>query len=241
MRTFTTVKATNSKGMAQPVEVEFRLDDPAYPFVAISEGGEVVASLERMLPRDGERYAEFFSITGAAPDRIVELAEDSDRVLDVRVVNREGDCGLFEFTVSVSQRPCPAVDLSELGAIPREVTGEGGEGTIVVEIEGRENTSELISEFLERHPEAKLVSKRGIDDKTPLLAANELDEAIDDALTERQREVLLTAFDAGYYEWPQTCTGEEVADDLGIASSTFSEHIHAGERKLLELLFEGSQ
>jgi predicted DNA binding protein len=231
----------SSREAEQLIEIVFRVNDPTYPFVALSENGETVVSLERMLPREGGKYAEFFRISGGDPDRIVELAEDDDQVRDIRIVSREDDGGLFEFTVSTSHGFCPARDLAELGAIPREITGEDGEGTIVVEVVGRETASDLISAFLEAHPDAKLVSKHGIDDKTPLLSANELDDAIDDSLTERQREVLLTAFESGYYEWPRTCTGEELADSMGISSATFSEHIHTAERKLLELLIERSR
>ena len=229
----------NSRQGDQLIEVVFRVDDPTYPFVAVSREGEVVASLERMLPREDGEYAEFFSITGADPDRVVELAERSERVRETRIVTREDDSGLFEFTISTGQRSCPARDLAELGAIPREVTGADGEGTIVVEVVGRTAASELVSGFLETHPDADLVAKHEIDDETPLLTTDELENAVDESLTERQQEVILTAFESGYYDWPRTCTGEEVADSLGIASSTFSEHIHAAERKLLELTMEG--
>ncbi|WP_239642048.1 helix-turn-helix domain-containing protein, partial [Natrinema versiforme] len=47
-------------------------------------------------------------------------------------------------------------------------------------------------------------------------------------------EVLKAAFEAGYYDWPRGCSGEEVAAELGIASPTFSQHIlsliHISER-----------
>jgi len=41
----------------------------------------------------------------------------------------------------------------------------------------------------------------------------------------------------GYYEWPRDCTGQDVADELGITSATFSEHVFAAERKILAFLF----
>jgi predicted DNA binding protein len=57
-------------------------------------------------------------------------------------------------------------------------------------------------------------------------------------LTEKQREVIQTAFEMGFYDWPREATGEDVAEELGIASATFSEQIHAAERKLFTALFE---
>lgn len=57
-------------------------------------------------------------------------------------------------------------------------------------------------------------------------------------LTERQREVLTTAHEMGYFEYPRDANASEVADELGIQPSTFAEHLAAAQRKLLEELFE---
>ena len=56
--------------------------------------------------------------------------------------------------------------------------------------------------------------------------------------TEKQRAALETAYFAGYFDWPRTATGEEVADLLGIAAPTLANHLCAAERKLLGVLFE---
>jgi len=57
-------------------------------------------------------------------------------------------------------------------------------------------------------------------------------------LTERQLEVLERAFEMGYFERPKRANATEVADDLGIAQSTFTEHLMAAQRKLLEDVLE---
>ena len=58
-------------------------------------------------------------------------------------------------------------------------------------------------------------------------------------LTERQREVLETSFELGYFEHPRTANAGEVADALGINRSTFREHLSAVERKLVEAVLQG--
>lgn len=55
-------------------------------------------------------------------------------------------------------------------------------------------------------------------------------------LTERQRDVLETAHGMGYFEHPKQANAGDVADELGIAISTFSEHLAAAQRKLLDEL-----
>ena len=71
-----------------------------------------------------------------------------------------------------------------------------------------------------------------------MLSPATLQQSVLDDLTERQGEVLRTAFEMGYYEWPRACTGQDVADELGITPATFSEHVFAAERKILAFLFE---
>jgi hypothetical protein len=57
-------------------------------------------------------------------------------------------------------------------------------------------------------------------------------------LTERQREVLATAYEAGYFDHPKGANAGEVATSLDIDRSTFSEHIAAAQRKLLSSLLD---
>jgi DNA-binding CsgD family transcriptional regulator len=52
-------------------------------------------------------------------------------------------------------------------------------------------------------------------------------------LTDRQREVLETAFQAGYYDVPRKASAEEIAMELGVDASTVAEHLQRAERNLL--------
>lgn len=55
-------------------------------------------------------------------------------------------------------------------------------------------------------------------------------------LTERQREVLGTAHEMGYFEYPRKSNASEVATALDIEPSTFTEHLNAAQSKLLDEL-----
>lgn len=219
------------------VLVEFRVTDPEYPFVGLSAAEDCRVSLEKMLPRGDGAYAEFFSIEGADPDRVLERAAASDPV-DPRLVSRYDDGGLFEFVVGGF---CPARALAERGAIPRTVHSEDGVGTIVVEIPGEENVSEIVEGFLADHPSVEVVAKRTTDRVTPLFTQSDLKQVLGDRLTDRQREVLKTAFDLGYYESGGGATGKAVADELGITAATVSQHLKAAERELVSILLENDR
>lgn len=53
-------------------------------------------------------------------------------------------------------------------------------------------------------------------------------------LTERQREVVRTAFAMGYFDYDSGTNAGDVASALGISHSTFAEHLSAAQTKLLE-------
>lgn len=55
-------------------------------------------------------------------------------------------------------------------------------------------------------------------------------------LTDRQREVLATAHEMGYFAYPRAVNATEVATALEISRSTFTEHLNTAQSKLLDEL-----
>jgi len=53
-------------------------------------------------------------------------------------------------------------------------------------------------------------------------------------LTDRQRELLLAAVDAGYYDTPRECSLTDLATELDMAKSTVSETLHRAEGTIIE-------
>jgi len=218
----------------EPVsEVEFALQNPKYPFVGLSEEENCTVELVRMIPRDNDRYAEFFNVSGAAPRRVFTLVEEYNAV-EASLLSAYNDDALFEFLVSDG---CPAQRLGTLGGLPRTASAADGEGRIVAEIPPQYDTGSVVDGFLDAYPDAELTGKREKGDIEPMFSGGAYQQLLSTQLTEKQREVVRTAFESGYYDWPRGATGEEVAAELGITSATFSEQIQAAERNLLSALF----
>ncbi|MDF9744464.1 helix-turn-helix domain-containing protein [Natrinema salsiterrestre] len=57
-----------------------------------------------------------------------------------------------------------------------------------------------------------------------------------DALTSRQREILETAHEMGYFDYPKGANATDVAEELGVARSTFTEHLAAAQTKLMDAI-----
>ncbi|WP_340097926.1 helix-turn-helix domain-containing protein [Salinibaculum salinum] len=212
--------------------VEFAFDDGPYPFVSASETLGCTFELAEMIPHGNGRYAEFFNVSGTDSERVL-AASTSHEAVEATLLNESENGGLFEFIVGDH---CPAATLAEDGALPREVHSEDGDGRIVAEVPPQYDTTAIIDEFLDENPDGELVCKREQESFTPIFSESTLQQMLHAHLTDRQREVLQAAFDAGYYEWPRECTGEEIAAELEISSATLSEHIHAAERNLLAAL-----
>jgi DNA-binding transcriptional ArsR family regulator len=216
--------------------VEFSLSSPTHPFVAVSalEGGEM--QLREFIPRGGGSYAEFFSISGVEPEAVLSLARDHPSA-DPSLVERFEDGGLFEFVVDDH---CPAVFLGEAGALPRTVEARDGSGTIGAEVPPSEDTGAVVDRFLDAYSDAELTRKRERPYRTPIFGQGCLRAALDDDLTDRQRDIIETAHDAGYYDWPREVTAEELADRFDISPPTFHQHLRAAEQKLIAMTLRGA-
>jgi DNA-binding CsgD family transcriptional regulator len=56
-----------------------------------------------------------------------------------------------------------------------------------------------------------------------------------DRLSHRQREVFQLARRRGYYQYPKTTSATELAEELGVTTSTVHEHLQKAEQKILDL------
>ncbi len=59
-------------------------------------------------------------------------------------------------------------------------------------------------------------------------------------LTEKQREVLITAYKMGYYDIPRKLNSDDVAKKLRLANSTLVEHLRKAEHRLIRQILEGN-
>lgn len=63
-------------------------------------------------------------------------------------------------------------------------------------------------------------------------------DAVEGALSNRQRVAVENALAIGYYEIPREATLEDVAEEMGCARSTAAEHLRKVEAKILTAVFE---
>lgn len=218
-------------------ELEFRVTDAEeYPFVRLSSEEECRLVLEDLVPQSNGDYLEFFRITDGSTARIVELAEPADTV-EVRPIEEYDDGGLFEFRVSEPEA-CVAISLVDEGALPRELSADRGEGRVVADVLPPHDACDVIDAFQDTHPSTELVAKRERPVTAPLFLQQQFRDLFDEVLTDRQREVLMTAYLSGYFEQPRETDSTDLADRLDISQSTFSQHLRTAQRKVISTLYD---
>lgn len=139
--------------------------------------------------------------------------------------------------VEAVPRESVAARLSDVGAVVQEGHAEGGIAEFTARIAGRTDTRTAVEAFQDEF-DAALKAKRRVEE--PVETAQDLRRTAAERLTDRQSEVLRTAYLMGYFEWPRVHNAEEVAERMDITSATLHYHLRAAERNFLELFFDES-
>lgn len=84
------------------------------------------------------------------------------------------------------------------------------------------------------YPDAEMLTRNQTTRQA--IQASTVAPEIEAELTERQSAVLRAAYRAGFFEWPRTVSGEEVAESLDIAPPTFHQHLRKAEKHVFDAL-----
>ena len=164
---------------------------------------------------------------------IEEFVLESDESVDceeLRPVFSYGTSTAYRFTREPDALcPCAYVERFEVPVVDVRVH----EGAMYLTFHAPEMGAlqEIVGGLRERYPSLdvqRLLHTRGEKGEQDLVF---VDRSV---LTDRQLEVLETAHRLGYFEHPKGSNATEVAEELGIATSTFTEHLSAAQRKLLD-------
>lgn len=206
------------------VEVEIELENRLARLSAAHDCRCVLRATE---PAEDGGFVHRVDVSGAGVEAVRGFFDRTETDPDQSPTVVDGDEN--ECVIDVyADHGLPAL-LAEVGCSVRSLVADDGVGRVTVEMpEDRDlgAVTDLLSEWYDDvHLRAKRHERR-IDPSNAI--------STDTGLTDRQREVLCTAHDEGYYAWPRERTAEEVAATLDIAGSTLHQHLRAAERKLIE-------
>ncbi|WP_331232639.1 bacterio-opsin activator domain-containing protein [Natronorarus salvus] len=216
-------------------EIARRLTKEATPDTRGEDDTETLLSVERTVPIDDGRLFQFMTVFGLSEEQFTDSITRFPAVEDVALLDDGVDRGrglLFRLTVV---GPSLTETITAHGGRIRSVQTTVDETRVVADLPPATNPREVLDAVNDVYPETELVAQRS--KVREARTALEITSELTDRLTNKQRAAVETAFFAGYFEWPRTVTGEEVAEMLGITGPTFNRHLRTAERTLLAMLF----
>lgn len=209
-------------------ELEFTISDSSELFVAASDHLDCSMTLEGIVPIDDYMLLCYLTVKRASSDAVFEAVADEPDLIEPRIVSEDGEGCFLECVVCGSSG---LLTMFEYGATIQSAQFVEGRGTLIVFLDPETNVRQAVTTFREAFPDSRLSSKRDVE--TSLRTKLNTRKRVSDRLTDKQWEVLQAAFLSGYFDSPRGTTAQELADSLGIASSTLHQHLQAALRKTL--------
>lgn len=200
--------------MSSGIRVEVAVGDlEGCPVAAASQStDEAVTAVDRSVVRNGEVVEEF-----TAPGAV---ETDADTVF-------EGEETRYRFARDATE-PCVCDAVETFGPPVADIRAEGGTLVITFHADAVDEVRDIVEHLTEAYGDVSLRSL-GHDGEECETDAVLVDRG---TLTDRQREVLETAVEMGYFTYPKGANASEVAAALDISVSTLSEHLAAAQSKV---------
>jgi predicted DNA binding protein len=214
------------------IELEFTVDDADLLFCRLSRGADCRVEAAGIDYRPDGSLRLYVTAEDADGERLAALAREDSDVTAVKLITDHEDGCLLELTVEDSL----LATLTEFGAVPREVVGEGGMTRFTVELPYEGEAREVFDLVERRYPSTDLVGYH--ERERPVETRQEFRAALSERFTDRQETALRTAYLGGFFEWPRDIDGNELAEAMDISRPTYHQHLRAAQRKVFEELFE---
>lgn len=161
-----------------------------------------------------DEYIRFVIDAGDKVEEFVDAFTDTEQITELERVD--------ETHIEVTKRSCGALPIirSNHGMMHRWDRVNGRQRVFDIIVFRRADLRNIVSELRD-------LGSVHLAQLTPYRASEAL-------LSDRQAEVLQTALEAGYYEWPRDNDAQTIAADLEISHTTFLEHLRKAERTLLQ-------
>jgi PAS domain S-box-containing protein len=213
----------------EAVRLKLRLAEKTSPLVSLGRQLDSPIRLEGINTWTSDGLRAFVSI-GGDPEAVVAALDGAVAIADYRPVG-ERDSEVYE--IEFADGTVLGI-LLEHGGLPRDLTVEGGEMELIVDVSHDIHVRELVDAVRATHPTTELVARKDV--TRELRSAEQLRSDVLADLTDRQREVLTTAHLSGYFERPRESTGQDIADTLGVSQPAVNRHLRVAQRTVFDWL-----
>lgn len=211
--------------------VEFTIEDSTFLLSRLARDASCTVSYQGGAQQTADGSYVFVEVNDASLESVANAARELVAVDSVQEINATATGGILR--VGLSQ-PFFARELADHGVVFHSGFATPDSTTLVVDIPESVDASRVRYLVEDAFDEMHLESKRTRDQTTE----HSLNSKVFEELTDRQLEVVQTAYYSGFYESPRERSGEAIAETLDISSSAFYQHSRAVQRTLFAALFE---
>jgi len=211
--------------------IEFAIDDPTFVLSRLAQDAACTLSYQGGVQQSTEGSYVFVTVEDASLEDVAEVASQLVAIDDVQQISATGEGGVLRLRLT---QPFLALELADHGAIFRKAIASPSTTTLVIDIPESMDVRTITQLVRETFSTVELRSKQTLDQSIE----HNLYSKFLGKLTERQLEVIQTAYYSGFFESPRENTGEDVAAMLGISPPAFYTHARTVQRKLFETLFD---
>jgi len=217
-------------------ELTLRVYDEDFPPVRFASmvGGTV--SLEGVSTSGEDPQKTYITVESESEgikDRVKTATEGLPSVASCVHISNRGEEEAFRVTGD----PFYFQRILNQGGNPVGMSATEKEATLTVHLPKYASTKSFVSMLEKEYDDLKLVSTQSREKEYE--TKTEFEEVLDGNLTERQMEIVQTAYYSGYFSSPRESTGQEIADQLGVTQPTVTESLKTAEKKVFGLLFDG--
>ncbi|WP_343162650.1 helix-turn-helix domain-containing protein [Natronolimnobius sp. AArcel1] len=204
--------------------VEFALSNGCHPLLELAAALPENPTLHvtTVVPRSDHEVLYVTRLEGVAEATLSEIVETTEMIvsIDYHRTNDAIQCGL------VVESPSPEMRLVDAGVSLFQTVVDGRHARISAVLGGENTVNGCVDVLSDLYGEGAVKTLWTTDEATMSRT-----EPVAN-LTDRQRQVLELAVEAGYFERPRHNNTGELADALDISRATFTQHLRAAQRKL---------
>ncbi|WP_276255452.1 bacterio-opsin activator domain-containing protein [Halomontanus rarus] len=203
---------------------EFTVDSDDFAlYHALTGAPEMIVEIERVVATLEDKVMPYFWVSGGDQADFEDAFRDDESVQNIAAIDEIEGARLYraEWTENIESIVYAYV---EIGATILQAIGRAEYWELRMRFDDRDKLSEFREYCKENDIRFELNSLK--DQEQPMASAQY-------DLTTKQRETLVSALEAGYYDVPQAVTMSELAEELGVSQQALSKRFHAGHRNLI--------
>ncbi|MFC6905293.1 bacterio-opsin activator domain-containing protein [Halalkalicoccus tibetensis] len=216
-------------------ELEYETRSESCPVLALALAADCGVALDGGVRRVEGGVLAFVTAEGASLDRVRESADDVATIEEATPIAEREDGGVLWLRLA---SPFVGSRLADHGATLRTLRASADDASarLIVDVPNPTDVRAVDGALTELYADATLLSQR---ERAGESGPDHTRSALLERLTDRQLEAVRTAYHSGFFESPRACSGEAVADALGVSASAFYQLNRASQRRLFGALFDG--